>query len=304
MPFLKKRRTLGIKLETVSGTAETITQGDCIFAYDITIEPTIELQERPDDNTLSRRTSVVGGRKAKSKFKIEAKGSGTAATSPAWALTCLPACGMKETAGVWKPTSLTGDYKSITLVIFEDNIIKTCYGAMGTWSFKAPARKPAYFEFDFDGLWAPPVDGTLLVPTAEIIIPPVCMGNTLTLGTAVAPVSEFSVQQGNIIALRPDNTATYGYRNAYITGRDYSGKIDPEAVLVATRNVFNELVSGTELALNYVLGSVAGNQITIAGPKAQIQAIPEGDRDGIITHEMEYKLNGNVGDDELSLTFN
>jgi hypothetical protein len=47
----------------------------------------------------------------------------------------------------------------------------------------------------------------------------------------------------------------------------------------------------------------AGNIATITAPKVQYSAINPADRTGIRTLGIDCRLNGNAGDDELSIAF-
>jgi hypothetical protein len=303
MPLLSSRRVLAAKIETAAGTAIATTTTDAFFAMDVKITPEIMYTERPDDATLGQRTGIVGAKKGKCTFKIELKGSGTAGTSPTWAEALLPACGLKETTGAWKPSSNTSDWKTVTIVVYEDGVKKSICGAMGTFKGEGDNGKPVYLNFEFEGVWVAPVDGALVVPEADTVKPQPFIGSTFTLGAAIAPVAKFSFDLGNKIYVREDITNANGYLYAVITERAVSGKIDPEATLIATRNYFNEFISETEAALS--LATSGTTPITIAAPKAQYKAMNEGDRTGIVTNEIEFVCNKSAaaGDDEFSITF-
>lgn len=303
MPLLGKKRVLAVKQETVVGTAIALTNTDALWAMDAKIDLEIEFNQRPNDATLGQRSGVIGGKKGKANFKLEVKGSGAAGTSAAWALALLPACGMKETSGTWAPSSTVSDQKTVTIGLYEDGVVKSICGAVGTVNFEGEAGKPMTASFEFEGIWVDPTDQALLTPEADTIKPPAFKGATLTYASVAAPVSKFSVQLGNKHQVREDITAATGYCYAVITEREVTGKLDPEATLTATHNVFADLVNATEQTLSCAVGSTAGNIVTFAGPKVQLKSVGEGNRNDLITNELDMQFNISTGNDELTIAF-
>jgi hypothetical protein len=55
--------------------------------------------------------------------------------------------------------------------------------------------------------------------------------------------------------------------------------------------------------MNCVLGSVAGNIITITAPKAQITDLKDANRKGIRTRNLTAMLRESSGDDDWSIKF-
>jgi hypothetical protein len=307
MPILSKRRVVAAKIETTAGTAISLAAADSFYTSEAKVDADIGFNVRTDDLTLGHRTGVVGAKKGKITFKLELKGSGTAATSPNWALILLPACGMVGTSGVWTPSSAISTLKTLTIAVYEDGLQKKLVGAMGSWSLEAEAGKPVSMSFEFEGIWTAPIDAAILTPPeVDTIKPPAFMAATLTVGgTGHAPVSKLSLMQGNKKMVREDVTAATGYTYAVITDRDYTGKIDPEAVTVATRDVWGDFVAGTEAAMVLSIGSASGNTIAIGAPKIQTKTINESDRNGLVTHELDFQLNKSTaaGEDEITITF-
>src|SRR4051812_1535508 len=98
----KRQRVLAAKIETTQGTAVSLAGADGAFnVYDVTIDADIPMTERKGQGSMSKLASVPGTRAGSLKFKLDVYGSGSANTSPTWATTFLPACGMVETAGTW-----------------------------------------------------------------------------------------------------------------------------------------------------------------------------------------------------------
>lgn len=60
-PLLKRKRIVGIKVEATPGTAESLTASECtIPAYDAVAQPSIEIEARPKNGSLSQQAGVAG----------------------------------------------------------------------------------------------------------------------------------------------------------------------------------------------------------------------------------------------------
>ncbi len=55
--------------------------------------------------------------------------------------------------------------------------------------------------------------------------------------------------------------------------------------------------------MSIVIGSSAGNKVTVSAPKVVVDYIPHGDRDGIRTLDLTFALSYDSGDDEIELKF-
>jgi hypothetical protein len=306
MPLLKLRRVLAAKQEVTPGTAIALSSGTdgMINAYDVSIDADIPFNERMAAGAFGRLPGVVGAEAGSLKFKIEAYGSGTSGTSPAWALVLLPACGMVETSGAWSHVSAYSSQKTVTIAVLEDGIEKKLVGAMGTWSFNGDDGKVPYFDFDFKGVWTAPTDVALFTPQFSTVVPPRFAGATLTIGSYTPTCSKLSVKQGCKVEMREDVTQASGYIAAIITDRKVTGSLDPEATTVATYNPFGLWLAGTTAALTCTIGS-SGTGLTIAAPALQYESIKEGERNGKVVHDLNWVAaqSGSTTEDDLSITF-
>jgi hypothetical protein len=303
MSLIKQRRVLAFKVETTPGTAETLTNTEAVYCTDPVMQADIPMFDRAATGALGRLASVPGARRGKITFNIEVAGDGTDNT-PHWA-TLLTACGFTASSGVYTPTSTFTSMNTVTIGLYEQGIFKLMTGAMGNVSFEAKTGEPLMAKFEFEGIWNAPTDASTLSLPAIPITPPRVAAATLTIGGATpAGVASVSLNMGNAIKLCEDITKVSGYSRAVITDRVVSGKIDPEHQLVATSDVFGSWLAGTEAALNFVVGSATHNTITFAGAKCQYHNVQEGERDGIVTAELDFNLNASsAGSDELTITF-
>ncbi len=315
MPKLIKKQVLFVKTETTQGTAATTTATDALLAEGIEFIPNFELVKRPFYRaSLGTLASMIGQRFVGLKFRTEAKGSGTAGTAYTPLGACIQACGRTEVAstGVSVTYAFTsyaassnfyGPGKSVTLEWYADGIKHVVAGAIGKCSVKFDAAKVAYFEFEFSGVYAEPTDASPGTQTYNTLKPPLFMGATVTMHSLSAIIQSLTVEDGNQVNQRPSAAAATGLLGFYIAGREPKATIDPEMESVATHNFFNKVTSATEASLSVVLGATAGNIITFTWPKAQYVVPKYGNRNELLTMQLELQLNQNTGDDEESIVF-
>jgi len=82
-----------------------------------------------------------------------------------------------------------------------------------------------------------------------------------------------------------------------IGNRLVTGTINPEATLVATKNIWAEWLASTKAALSFTV-SAGGATGSFAASALQWMEITGGDRNGVEIDEVAFQLN----DDDLSLT--
>lgn len=324
--MLSRVRILGVALESVVGTAETLDATDCALnVFDAKIQPQIEMSDREAQSSLSPIPAIRAGLLGQASFRTEWHGSGTVEIGggesvPLWAELLLPPCGIVASAGnkdVYKPTSgMPGadDYsaRTVTIGCFIGGVLRHLAGCMGTGIVNFTAGKQAFIEWTFTGIWQVPTTTELPTPTYPVIIPPIVSGMGLTLTEDANPkFSEMTLDFGNEIVMREDgaggSAGGSGYYSAAIVGRMMKLALDLEGVVAAHTSLHAAWLAGTEQALAWTLGpgAAVGNDVAFAAPKAQIRNIQEGDRNSLFTCEIEMQLNRSaaLGEDELTITF-
>lgn len=307
MTLLKRKRVLAAKIETTVGTAIALTGTDASFnAYDIMIQPEIEVEEREGQAGFGMLSSVVGGYKGKATFKIDCGWDGTA-TEPAWADTFLPACGLVKTGQVFAPRSEApgANVKTLTIGAFCDGIFKSICGAAGTFKLVCPTGRMAYFEFEFQGVWVPPTDVAILAPTYPTALPLRYASSTTTFASVALFVENLTLDCGNEITMRESPATVGGFHSAIITNRNPKVTANPEAKLIATRDPNGQFLAMTEGILTWGLDGPTNAVLTTAAPKAQLIKAQEADRNNLVTDDLEWQLNrnGSTVDEEFSMTF-
>ena len=312
--MLTKRRVLAAKVETTEGTAETLTASEGgILAIEPKVDVDIAMHERnPSKASIGRFASLPGSRRASISFKVEVKGAGIAysATDLPALNVYLMACGFSKTVDT-TPGSETVTYapastgvSSITIGCYEDGVIKSIKGARGNVKITMKQGEPVTMEFEFVGVWNGLTDGAMIAPTYESTIPPIFRSATFTVDSYAAVMSAINIDAGNEMHLRESINTVEGFLSNVITGRKMIGDMDPEMVLVATRDWYGKWLAGTTGALNIgSIGATQYNQFTITGPKLLPTKINDDDAEGQAIAGHSFELAENSGDDEISILF-
>ena len=316
--MLTRRTFLGVAIEGSPGVAETLDAADAaLVVYDLEMQPAVEFQQRPAPGGMSDLAGVPGARGGTCTFRTDVYGSGVAATVPLWASRLLPACGFQlvETSGddprftpdCRPPDAAETGTHTVTLGQWQDGKLKMLRGCQGSFKFTGPSGKLAQIEWTFTGIWVAPIDQAMPAPTLPTVTPLRFASASLSAGGSTwAPrVSELTLDAGMEVKLREDANDDSGYYCATITNRRIVGTMDPEASLVAEDDPHAAWLAMTEQALEFQLGSAAGNMILVAAPAMQWTNPQNGDREGLAVDALEFQLNGVVvgGDDELEIVF-
>jgi len=208
----------------------------------------------------------------------------------------------------WPDSSAgSGDGSSYTIGSYEDGIRKLLRGARGTWGIEANVGEPAFLTFEWQGVEDEVATLALLTGiTFEDVTPPKFqnVGFSINDGSAYSPVfGSFSMAFNNVLAARTDANSVEGALSIRITGRGPSGSYDPETVIIATHDFYNNWFNGTTYTMGFTLGTVAGNKVEVYAPTAQSTAVGDGDRTGLALSPVTYGLAvdsiNSPGDDEI-----
>jgi hypothetical protein len=306
MPMLANRETITVKQEVTYNTDPVPVAGDAVLV----INPSwahegLRMNAREAvRHSLGQLQQVYGG--TLMAFECELKGSGTAGTAPEIG-TLLKSCGMAETvvpatSVAYKPASTS--IPSCTLYYYQDGLRHILTGCRGTVSFDLKAGAFGRAKFKMTGHTSAVTDTALLTGTYDATIPPVFIGAGVDVGGYGPCIESLAIDLGNVVAMPPCANQSDGYGEIQITGRDVSGSINPEMVLVATKDWENEFRSGTAQALTTgVIGVTAGNRWKFDLPAIAMREVGPGDREKIRIYEIGFGAAESSGDDEVTLTF-
>lgn len=309
MTLLKRKRVLAAKIETTTGTAIALTGSDGTFnAYDVVIQPNIAMTQREGQGGFGMLASYPEGMSGKATFKIDVSWDGVGV--PVWASTFLPACGMVATGNIYKPKteapSSTSSVKTLTIGCYVDGVFKSIRGASGTVKLVCKTGSIAVLEFDFTGVWVPPTAVAIIAPTYSIEPSLRYATSTTTWNSVGLCLESITLDFGNTVTLRECATTVQGFDNAIITNRNPKVTANPEAKLLATQDRFGQWIASTEGILTWNFpGGAASTFVVVSVPKAQLMNCQEGDRNGLVTDELEFSCNrnGSTVDEEFSIEF-
>ncbi len=313
MPLLRRIQTMAAKVETTIGTAESLTGAEGVYnAYDLSIQANIDSEERQAQGSFNYLSSVTGARGGTMSFKTDMAWNGT--TMPTWASVLLTGCGYVESTQVYTPRSEApgSNVKTLTIALYEDGLKKSLAGAVGNFKIVCPAGGIAMIEWEFQGVWQAVTDTAIIAPTYPTDTPLRFGSGVITYQAAALVVDNVTLDAGNQIILREDPATASGYVSGLIVDRKPTITCSPEAALVAAdaaSDVFGDWVGHTEGAFSCKIdgptGAVSNGDITFSAPKAQITNVQEGDRNGLLVHELELACNKNgaTADQEVSITF-
>jgi len=307
MPLLKRKRVFAAKVETTPGTAETLTGAEGVYnAYNVMIQPTVTVEEREAQGAFNRLAGVPGARQGTATFRTDIHYDAT--TLPTWASVLLPACGFVSDDPAFLPrTAAPGtDVKTLTIGCFQDGTFKSIHGAVGTAQMVFPAGRMAYIDWTFTGIWAAPTDTALIAPTYPTTLPMRFASSTITYNSVAAKVEQVTIDLGNNVVMREDGSTVAGFSTGLITDRNPRISLNPESVLVATNNINGLFLAGTQAAFSLSIPVGSDGTFVVASDNAQVMNQQEGDRNQMVTDEIELacQKDGNVSDQELTITFN
>jgi hypothetical protein len=302
-------KTIAAKIEDTKGTAETLTASEAaILAFDPAIDQSIEFENRmPAGFAGGVTTATPGVYGATFTASVELRGSGTAGTLPAWAETLLVACGLKDNgSGVLQPILAMDDQKTVTIAIWEDGRKKQIHGAMGNAVLRGTFGQRTMVEFTFTGIWDSPTDeATPTGITHESTSPLRFAGTTFTFDSYHPKLSEFSFDLGNDVQLRPDvEVDPAGVFSAYIAGRQPTVTLDPEAVKVATHDLYGKWIAGTTVDFALSVGSTTGNIVAVNMDRLQYMSPTNAERNGLKVDQLTAEpRDGGTALDSFDIDF-
>jgi len=297
--MLTKMKCIKIAAETTKGTQVAGTQD--VAVYDLDIHPTGPHIERKGSGIYLGQTEpgIIGEQIGVCSFKTEVRGNGTSGLDTALAI-LLQAVGFKKATEVYSLCSTVTDMKTISIDVYEDGLKKSLYGAAGTVTFEGEIGKRLMANFEFSGSWVAVTDVALPAYAPSTTTPPILKGGTFTVGAAERQISKLSLPVQAVVTPRMDVNAASGVLHYQVTDYDPLFTFDPEAVLVATYDDLGIWLAGTEAAVSLILSATA--TLTFAIPKLQYREIPEGDREGLLIHDITGQCRHDSGDDAVSIT--
>lgn len=299
------------KLEVTEGTDPTPTKAANAILCD-NVDPGYapeQIARRIVNADISDPKILFGTEFISFSILAELKGSGTAGTAPEIG-PLLQACGLTETvdAGVsvaYAPTASSGTFKSVTIYLYKGGILWKAVGCRGNFSIVYPAGQYPQITFNVQGKvtgildTACPTDATY-----NATLPVQVESAAFSFGSFNdAVIRQFSIESGNPLTPRKDINSAQGVKGYAVMKRNPRYAITAEAELEATHTFWGDLQARTEEAFDLVVGTTAGNIVTLAVPKACPDQIRVSDEEGMMMYEISGQALKNSGNDNFTLTF-
>lgn len=241
------------------------------------------------------------------EMEVEFAGSGTAGTKPGQAPLLL-GCRMTETvsAGVsvaYQPA--TSSPKYLTLECDLDGVLFKLTDAIGSVSLTMDAGQYPVLKYTFVGKYEAMTDRTM--PTGAVFttqLKPLVVNKintpTFTIGGVAYPTASFSMDMAGDVAWRE----LVNQAGAEMNDRSPTARARIELPSVATKAWGEAVRLGEEFALAITHGVTAGNIVTVAAPKLQVNAAPSiSDDRGVAMLDLSFDVKPNAGNDEFVWTF-
>ena len=197
---------------------------------------------------------------------------------------------------------------SLTIRHNLDGRQRDLLGARGDFTLEGEVGQPMQFSWTFSGDIGTTVDAAAVTTSGlSTVRPPRLLGAFCTYGYGSGihriPTKRVSFAQGNSVNPNLDANRAGGATGSNITDRDPAFTVTVDAIhggfdWEAIRN------SGQTMRVGFVLGTTAGNVMTIVAPVCQVTEVQLGDSDGIATFDVTIRPRriNESGDDEIYFT--
>lgn len=303
MSLLSDKFAMKVKVETTKGTK--VAGDSAIYVEDLVINPTFEFTPRTGGGaTLGpQQGDIRGPQIGECTFTAEMKGNGSTGFDAALAI-LFQACGLLQTALVYKNHSTIAAQKTISIDVWQDGKKKGLSGAMGTFQIVGVSGERVLVNFSFIGSWVAPIDEVLPAFAPGVESPMRWQTGAFTIGGVTSLTANHSLDIGANVVMRMDGGLIPGTNfHAVITRYRPIITLDPEDVLIATNDLEGNLLSGATAAISMVPQS-ADVKCTIALALVQLIELTGSDRDGLKTNDYTGLCLDSVtpGNDAVILT--
>jgi hypothetical protein len=194
---------------------------------------------------------------------------------------------------LYRPTSDESTYRTVTLYLYNDGLLTTFTGCVGSVRFSLTAGGKGEMVFTMRGQYG--AISTASLPTAlnagTSQNPPIWQGGRAQLLGRLAQCRELSFDMGIGLTMPENPEAPSGYGPAVPISRAVRTTIDP---LMDTSNqvaLFGNFISGTSGTLQAQLGSAAGNRFMFSQPSLRMLQADPTDRGGLRANSITAAAN-------------
>lgn len=250
-------------------------------------------------------------------FDVEAVGSGTAGTAPAWG-PLLRACGFAELLTPTERaeyTPITNNQESVTIYVYDSGVLHKLLGAKGAVSFSLglggiPKMSFAFVALDGGDSAATPSGVSYSAFQLPQVVQDAFTGN-LILGGAYTAIGAAPAITGGTpypstglevdMGIKAEHIPLLGGESVEITDRQAKGKIKVSATAAEEIALYSTIKAGSSQSVGLMHGSVVGRRFGIFGAAAQIIMPNKDEMQGKRMMSYDLVLNPSLGNDEVTI---
>lgn len=318
MTRLVRKTVILAKVETSVGVDAAPTgAANALKAFDMSITP-LEMSAIAANVMavyFGAAMSLPGSAFSKCSFSVLLSGAGLAATAPVWGALML-GCASAETTGLLTPNRVeylpvTDALKTLTISWFDDGLLHTMLGAMGTVKLSAKSGQVPKLTFEFTGLETTPVPAANAVATLTAWKDPVAItksnvtdiqlgctyaAGALTGGTAYNS-SGLELDWGNQVKFSPLLTT----EAVVMDDRKIKGSMSLDLTAAQEADMIDKIKGRTLQSLGFVIGTSSGNQILLHAPAVVLKTHKKEEFNGQRMVGLDFELDPVAGNDELRI---
>ncbi len=307
---LFKKKVLFAALEGVYGTDATpqTTPANAVQTKNLSITPieAEELQREVDGGSLGANPTLLAGKRVMIEFDVDAAGSGTAGTRPAYAA-LIRGCGFAETDlsadadPRFEYDPVSSGFDALSLYTYLDGTLHKLVGARGSISMKGDMKGFADFHFKFLGLFLPITESA--APARDYSayktpVPTSAANDELTVHGTAVPATGFNWDMGGNLV----HHETTAGEEVLLTDRQVTGQFVMEAPDAAGFPVWTRAEDKQTGTLLYQHGTAAGNIVEISAPALEVGKPSYTDQNGVAMVQVPYTLlPTSAGDDDIKI---
>ena len=303
-------KILLLALESTYATAPALAASDAILATEIRLMPMEgqDLSRNLERPHMGAQATIPVDLHAKMSFKVELVGSGTAGTPPVVgkllrALGCAQTI-VVDTSVTYNPVSR--NHESVAAHLWIGDTRFALIGARGTGTIRLNASGIPMLEVELTGLWTVPSEAVRVEPDlddqldADVLAATTANTPVFTVNAVSLVMRSFALTLGNQVEPR----FLVGAERVKISGRQETVETTVEALPLTTLNPFALAKARTQVPIALTHGTVAGNIVSLAIPKAQMQRLQGIDeQQGIAEWPLRLVPQPDAGNDQWTLSF-
>ncbi|MGE0658257.1 MAG: hypothetical protein AB7O63_02090 [Reyranellaceae bacterium] len=195
---------------------------------------------------------------------------------------------------LYKPNSSA--IPSDSIAVYMDGVVYRFRGCRGTVNLAMTAGGAWTADFQMTGLFESKADAAVPTPTYDGTRPGVWRDSIFSIDRTAVGLSQMALNTGAQTTYPPNPNDAEGFDPPEIVSRAMTCQIDPNAVLVATRDILSDMRAGTSKVIHARLkggnASRPGARLGVVVPDAFYTGFSPTDRQGIAAEQVDFFPRG------------